>query len=130
MFRPGGVNPTTIRADQVTLLSDGRKQYRGNISINQYLKLDGTLIVDEVNLEMVGDGCLYVEASQGTYHGQIDLFKGGFTLNAETGDLLKEMGINKLQIAGLNWHRPLAPTQNGVRVAGNWSCLLLLEAQK
>lgn len=116
---PGGVNPTTIRADQVTLLSDGRKQYRGNISINQYLKLDGTLIVDEVNLEMVGDGCLYVEASQGTYHGQIDLFKGGFTLNAETGDLLKEMGINKLQIAGLNVEiDSLRLLSNGVRVAG------------
>lgn len=116
---PGEVNPTTIKADQVIKLSDGRKQYSGNISINQYLKLDGNLIVDEVNLEMTGSGCLYIEATQGNFHGQIDLFKGDFTLNAETGELLKQLGINKLQIAGLNVEiSSLRLLSNGVKVAG------------
>lgn len=108
------------KADKVEESSDGTKKYSGNVSINDYLKLDGTLEVDAQGLEVKGNGRLYIETVSPHFHGTVDLFDGEFTLNADAGEVLKETGIDELKIAGLNVKiNKLRLLLNGVQIAGS-----------
>jgi PKD repeat protein len=109
-----------IKADNVEILPDGKKKYEGNISINSYLKINGTLIINPESSEITGDGLVYLESNNARFHGQINLFKGQFSLNGETGELLKNSGLDKLQVAGIKVQiDSLRLIINGIKIAGN-----------
>lgn len=111
-----------IKADKEEMLANGKVKYSGNVKINDYLKLDGSLTVDKENLQMDGEGLLYIETTLPHYHGTINLFKGSFTINADAAELLKQTGYDKFEIAGIKVKiTKLQLLMNGIRIAGSLS---------
>ena len=109
----------TVKADQ-SVEMNGIITYTGNIAINDYLKLDGKLEKDTINLTLKGEGQLYLETSSPNFHGTINLYKGSFDLKADGAEILKGVGADTFKIADLEFAiTKLQLIQGGVRLGGS-----------
>ncbi|HYG58777.1 MAG TPA: hypothetical protein VD902_12030, partial [Symbiobacteriaceae bacterium] len=113
---PGGL---TIKADGVAGTSGGKEEYCGNITLNDFLKLDGRVLVDTKNWEVSGEGTLYMETSMPHLHNTIELYKGKFKLTGDLTEILKQEGIDRLMVADMFVEiTKLKLIQDGVLVSG------------
>jgi hypothetical protein len=88
-----------IEADAAVTRGGAAALLCGNITINRVLKLDGTLSID--GGAVTGKGMLYVETARPEYHGSIPLFSGSFKLDGDLAELLKQDGLDHLDLGGL-----------------------------
>lgn len=89
-----------VEADLAVSKPDGTQEFCGNITLNRMLKLDGSLIYDRKKLELKGSGTLYIEAPPFA-NGTVELFAGDFTFNGDLTELVKQNGLDKLRLGGM-----------------------------
>lgn len=113
----------TILADGALTSAGGREEFCGNITINQYLKVDGSLVFDPGDgsrvMTLSGQGHVYVESPVPYLHGTLSLFTGRFDLDSDVTELLKQEGLDQLKIAGVTYKlERLQFVNGGVRAKG------------
>lgn len=111
-YNLGGI---IIKADKFTEIDESKVKATGNIRIGDYLRVQGTLVIDTKRLEAAGDGKVYVDTSLGL---TVYLIEGDFKLDTNLASIANK-GLSRIKIAGLKIEvNKLKLLSDGIEVVG------------